>query len=92
MCSRLLTAIDCVPLAIALMANLADGIETPETLIARWREEHSSLLHRTPDRRSSLDISIGISLNSQRMKAVPEVCATVIPPDVTSILPGVDLA
>ncbi|KAJ7905311.1 hypothetical protein B0H14DRAFT_2167094, partial [Mycena olivaceomarginata] len=68
----LLTAIDCVPLAIALMANLADGIETPETLIARWREEHSSLLHRTPDRRSSLDISIGISLNSQRMKAVPE--------------------
>ncbi|KAJ7343663.1 hypothetical protein DFH08DRAFT_234380 [Mycena albidolilacea] len=84
----LLTAIDCVPLAIALMANLADGIETPETLIARWREEHSSLLHRTPDRRSSLDISIGISLNSQRMKAVPEALTLL---SLISLLPdGVD--
>jgi hypothetical protein len=80
MCSRLLTAVDCVPLAIALMANLIDDLETPETLITRWHEEHSSLLHRTPDRRSSLDISIGISLNSQRMKAVPEVRAVVIHP------------
>ncbi|KAJ7285659.1 hypothetical protein C8J57DRAFT_643858 [Mycena rebaudengoi] len=67
----LLSAIDYVPLAIALMANLAETDST-ETLLARWREEHSSLLHRTPDRRSSLDISIGISLNSPRMKAVPE--------------------
>lgn len=67
----LLTAIDCVPLAVTLMANLAET-DGPETLLLRWKEEHSSLLHRTPDRRSSLDISIGISLNSPRMKAVPE--------------------
>ncbi|KAJ7029366.1 hypothetical protein C8F04DRAFT_42446 [Mycena alexandri] len=67
----LLTAIDRVPLAIALMANLAETDST-ETLLARWRDEQSALLHRTPDRNSSLDISIGISLNSPRMKAVPE--------------------
>ncbi|KAJ7467108.1 hypothetical protein FB451DRAFT_1178347 [Mycena latifolia] len=67
----LLTAIDCLPLAVALMANLTETDST-ETLLLRWNEEHSSLLHRTPDRRSSLDISIGISLNSPRMKAVPE--------------------
>ncbi|KAJ6623445.1 hypothetical protein B0H10DRAFT_792399 [Mycena sp. CBHHK59/15] len=67
----LLSAVDCVPLAVALMANLAETDST-ESLLLRWREEQSSLLHRTPDRRSSLDISIGISLNSPRMKAVPE--------------------
>ncbi|KAJ7746518.1 hypothetical protein B0H14DRAFT_454557 [Mycena olivaceomarginata] len=84
----LLTAVDCVPLAIALMANLIDDLETPETLITRWHEEHSSLLHRTPDRRSSLDISIGISLNSQRMKAVPEALTLL---SLISLLPdGVD--
>ncbi|KAJ7359192.1 hypothetical protein DFH08DRAFT_1037546 [Mycena albidolilacea] len=84
----LLTAIDCVPLAIVLMANLADGFETPEILITRWREEHSSLLHRTPDRRSSLDTSIGISLNSRRMKAVPEALTLL---SLISLLPdGVD--
>ncbi|KAF7338448.1 hypothetical protein MVEN_02070700 [Mycena venus] len=83
----LLTAIDCVPLAIALMANLAQTDST-ETLLARWREEHSSLLHRTPDRRSSLDISIGISLNSPRMKAVPEALTLL---SLISLLPdGVD--
>ncbi|KAJ6513859.1 hypothetical protein C8R47DRAFT_622709 [Mycena vitilis] len=85
----LLTAIDCVPLAIALMANLAQTDST-ETLLPRWREEHSALLHRTPDRRSSLDISIGISLNSLRMKAVPEALTLL---SLISLLPdGVDNA
>ncbi|KAJ7109192.1 hypothetical protein C8R44DRAFT_278681 [Mycena epipterygia] len=83
----LLTAIDYVPLAVALMANLAETDST-ETLLSRWREEHSSLLHRTPDRRSSLDISIGISLNSPRMKAVPEAFTLL---SLISLLPdGVD--
>ncbi|KAJ7458913.1 hypothetical protein FB451DRAFT_1272852 [Mycena latifolia] len=83
----LLTAIDCVPLAVALMANLTETDGT-ETLLQRWNEEHSSLLHRTPDRRSSLDISIGISLNSPRMKAVPEALTLL---SLISILPdGID--
>ncbi|KAJ7172664.1 hypothetical protein C8R46DRAFT_1086794 [Mycena filopes] len=83
----LLTAIDCLPLAIALMANLAETDST-ETLLARWRDEQSALLHRTPDRRSSLDISIGISLNSPRMKAVPEAFTLL---SLISLLPdGVD--
>ncbi|KAJ7046593.1 hypothetical protein C8F04DRAFT_1061030 [Mycena alexandri] len=84
---QLLTAIDCVPLAIALMANLAETDST-ETLLTRWRDEQSALLHRTPDRRSSLDISIGISLNSPRMKAVPEAFTLL---SLISLLPdGVD--
>ncbi|KAJ7738492.1 hypothetical protein DFH07DRAFT_82876 [Mycena maculata] len=83
----LLSAIDCVPLAIALMANLAETDST-ETLLQRWREEQSALLHRTPDRRSSLDISIRISLDSPRMKAVPEALTLL---SLISLLPdGVD--
>ncbi|KAJ7661744.1 hypothetical protein B0H17DRAFT_1093842 [Mycena rosella] len=84
---QLLTAIDCVPLAVALMANLTQNDST-DTLLIRWREEHSSLLHRTPDRRSSVDISIGISLNSPRMKAVPEAFVLL---SLISLLPdGID--
>lgn len=59
----LLKAVDCVPLAVSLMANLAETDST-ETLLLRWEEEKSSLLQRAPDRRSSLDISIQISLDS----------------------------
>ncbi|KAJ7219102.1 hypothetical protein GGX14DRAFT_515889 [Mycena pura] len=83
----LLTAIDCVPLAIALMANLTETDST-EILLSRWREEQSSLLHRTSDRRSSLDVSIGISLSSPRMKAVPEALILL---SLISLLPdGID--
>ncbi|KAJ7694178.1 hypothetical protein B0H17DRAFT_1058072 [Mycena rosella] len=83
----LLAAIDFVPLAVALMANLAET-ESTETLLLRWREGHSSLLHRTPDGMSSLDISIGISLNSPRMKAVPEAFTLL---SLISLLPdGID--
>ncbi|KAK7015019.1 hypothetical protein R3P38DRAFT_2998996 [Favolaschia claudopus] len=83
----LLIAIDCVPLAIVLMANLTETDST-EALLARWKEEHSSLLHRTDDRKSSLDTSIRISLNSARMKAVPEALTLL---SLISILPdGVD--
>ncbi|KAJ7219084.1 hypothetical protein GGX14DRAFT_355808 [Mycena pura] len=83
----LLTAIDCVPLAIALMANLTETDST-EILLSRWHEEQSSLLHRTSDRRSSLDVSIGISLSSPRMKAVPEALILL---SLISLLPdGID--
>ncbi|KAJ7090059.1 hypothetical protein C8R43DRAFT_1050515 [Mycena crocata] len=83
----LLTAIDCVPLAVTLMANLTETDDI-ETLLIRWNEERSGLLHRTPDARSSLDVSIGISLNSPRMKAVPEALTLL---SLISLLPdGVD--
>ncbi|KAF7363283.1 hypothetical protein MSAN_00983500 [Mycena sanguinolenta] len=83
----LLSAIDCVPLAIVLMANLAETDST-ETLLARWRDEHSSLLHRTPYRTDSLDTSIRISIRSPRMKTVPEALTLL---SLISLLPdGVD--
>ncbi|CAK5279615.1 unnamed protein product [Mycena citricolor] len=68
---QLLAVVDNVPLGIVLMANLTETDST-ETLFDRWREEQTSLLHRTADRSSSLDVSISISLNSPRMKAEPE--------------------
>lgn len=68
---RLLSMLDGLPLAITLMATLAQT-DTPEILIQRWQTESSSLLHRGADRRSSLDLSIKLSIDSERMRAVPE--------------------
>ncbi|KAF7304683.1 hypothetical protein MKEN_01182400 [Mycena kentingensis (nom. inval.)] len=83
----LLSAVDNVPLAIALMANLAETDST-EQLSKRWHEEQSSLLNRVEDRTSSLDVSIRISLNSPRMNAVPEAAALL---RLVSLLPdGID--
>lgn len=67
----LLSAVECVPLAVILMANLAQT-DTSDTLLLRWQEEQSELLHRTPDRRDSLEISIEISLNSPRIRSTSE--------------------
>ncbi|KAJ7600604.1 hypothetical protein C8J56DRAFT_880270 [Mycena floridula] len=67
----LLAAVDCVPLAVVLLAALAETDST-EILLLRWKDEHTTLLTRIPDRRSSLDISIKISIDSPRIQAVPE--------------------
>jgi hypothetical protein len=69
--NELIALVDHVPLAITLMGALAQTDST-ETLLRRWKEEKSALLHSAPDRESSLDISIQVSLNSPRMKAVSE--------------------
>ncbi|KAH9913301.1 uncharacterized protein B0H18DRAFT_1049404 [Fomitopsis serialis] len=68
----LLRHLDNVPLAIALMANLAQ-YESTTSLLDRWDAEHTSMLTRgVKDRLSNLEISIKLSLDSPRMLSEPD--------------------
>jgi len=65
--NALVLAVDRLPLAITLMANMAQ-VESTETLLRRWETEKTSMLTRGGiDRLASLDISIAISLSCPRM-------------------------
>lgn len=67
----LLDAVDRMPLAITLMASMAQ-YESCSTLIARWNELKTSMLQRnTASRISSVDVSIQLSLSCPRMHDVP---------------------
>ncbi|KAJ7290325.1 P-loop containing nucleoside triphosphate hydrolase protein [Mycena rebaudengoi] len=55
-----------LPLAISLIANVA-AYEGCENAIIRWKEESTHLLSDGYDKKSSLDISIMLSLSSTRM-------------------------
>ncbi|KAF8145528.1 hypothetical protein K438DRAFT_1781849 [Mycena galopus ATCC 62051] len=63
---QLLQFTDNMPLAVDLIAHLADhdGISN---VLSRWETEKTSLLSVGFDRRSNLDISIGLSLSSPRI-------------------------
>ena len=69
---KLVRAVDCVPLAVTLQANLAavDG-ETTEGLWHRWCEESVGMVEGGDDRLSSLDHSLQVSLTSPRMRREP---------------------
>ncbi|EJD36521.1 hypothetical protein AURDEDRAFT_174388 [Auricularia subglabra TFB-10046 SS5] len=62
-----------VPLAVVLMANLAQ-YEAPAVLLTRWNELRTQMLTRDDGdhRHSSLDASIRLSLLSPRMTAQPD--------------------
>ncbi|KAH7102285.1 hypothetical protein BKA62DRAFT_637681 [Auriculariales sp. MPI-PUGE-AT-0066] len=66
----LLKKLDNIPLAVVLMASLAQ-FESCESLVSRWEDTKTSMLTRGEHRLSSLDVSISISLDGQRMKNVP---------------------
>ncbi|KAH7102277.1 hypothetical protein BKA62DRAFT_829384 [Auriculariales sp. MPI-PUGE-AT-0066] len=66
----LLKKLDNIPLAVVLMASLAQ-FESCESLVSRWEDTKTSMLTRGEHRLSSLDVSISISLDAQRMKNVP---------------------
>ncbi|KAK6974326.1 ATPase-AAA-core domain-containing protein [Favolaschia claudopus] len=66
--NRVLQFTDYMPLAVDLMANLVD-YEGLSTISTRWEEEHTSALAMGYDRRSNLDVSIGLSLSSPRVTA-----------------------
>ncbi|KZV64388.1 hypothetical protein PENSPDRAFT_757269 [Peniophora sp. CONT] len=68
----LIQAVDCVPLAVTLLAHLAQS-ESSEALWARWEHERTELLRgRGPgDRLNQVDISIQISLRGPRMRDEP---------------------
>ncbi|KAJ7209912.1 hypothetical protein C8J57DRAFT_1608333, partial [Mycena rebaudengoi] len=63
---ELLALTDNLPLAVSLIANVA-GAEGCETALSRWRTENTQLLSDGYDQRTSLNISIMVSLYSSRM-------------------------
>ncbi|KAF9014256.1 hypothetical protein BDQ17DRAFT_1230703 [Cyathus striatus] len=70
---KLMKAVDCVPLAVTLLANLAavDG-ETTEALWERWNKENTSMVENGSDRLTSLETSVELSLLSPRMRRDPD--------------------
>ncbi|MGE3293967.1 MAG: TIR domain-containing protein [Geminicoccaceae bacterium] len=69
-----LRALDGWPLAIELFAAQADGLGGLSLTWNRWQAERTAMLDRgetTPDRLSSLAVSLGLSLDSPRMKLKP---------------------
>jgi hypothetical protein len=66
----LLDISDSLPLAVSLMASIASFEGYPSTL-ARWEAENTSLLSEGHDKRSNLDISITLSINSPRISSSP---------------------
>ncbi|KAG8918315.1 hypothetical protein FRC02_002461, partial [Tulasnella sp. 418] len=69
----LLKELDCVPLAVTLMARLADAGEHPSDLLIQWRSAKTKLLDQAQgDRRNSIEVSIKLSLESRSVKANPD--------------------
>ncbi|KAF8156362.1 hypothetical protein K438DRAFT_1861994 [Mycena galopus ATCC 62051] len=61
---------DNVPLAIQLVATIADS-EGCQATLERWKIERTALLSAGYDKRSNLEISIMLSLSSPRMRSSP---------------------
>ncbi|KZS87352.1 TPR-like protein [Sistotremastrum niveocremeum HHB9708] len=68
---KLLEELDNVPLAVIMMANLSQHTSC-EALLAQWHRDKTKMLTRgSDDRLSSVDISIQVSLSSQRLQRSP---------------------
>ncbi|KAJ7620725.1 P-loop containing nucleoside triphosphate hydrolase protein [Mycena polygramma] len=67
---QVLALTDNMPLAISLLAHVADSEGCP-TVLFHWEEEKTSMISRGWDRKSNLDLSISLSLSSPRIEAVP---------------------
>ncbi|KAJ7846198.1 hypothetical protein B0H14DRAFT_3681498 [Mycena olivaceomarginata] len=63
---QILEFTDNMPLAVDLIAHLAD-YEGLSNVLARWETERTSLLSVGYDRKSNMDVSIGLSLSSPRI-------------------------
>ncbi|KAJ7597911.1 hypothetical protein C8J56DRAFT_921374 [Mycena floridula] len=66
---ELLALTDNLPLAVALMAGVAES-ETCDVVLKRWKSENTLLLSDGFDKRSNLEKSIGLSLHCPRMLAL----------------------
>ncbi|KAJ6488726.1 hypothetical protein DFH09DRAFT_1455546, partial [Mycena vulgaris] len=67
---KILHLTDNMPLAIDLIAHLVD-YEGFSSVFARWETEKTSLLSNGYDKGSNLDSSISLSLESPRLKSLP---------------------
>ncbi len=70
---QLLIALDCMPLAVSLMARVSLYGETPGALLDRWNNQTSrgDILNLGSDRSTSVSLSIKASLDSPVMKRNP---------------------
>ncbi|KAJ7790026.1 hypothetical protein B0H14DRAFT_2396806 [Mycena olivaceomarginata] len=68
---KILSLTDNMPLAMNLLAHLADS-EGCSNILLRWDEEKTSMISEGFDKRSNLDLSISLSLSSSRMKSLPQ--------------------
>lgn len=91
---KLLELVDCLPLAVRLLAVLAQ-VDAPASLLKRWQLESTGMLDRGDDKNSSLDVSLRISLSSPRLAYPPGClsCLAVISlfPDGLSEVEGVEI-
>ncbi|TFY72086.1 hypothetical protein EVG20_g936 [Dentipellis fragilis] len=72
---KLILAVDCIPLAVVLLASLAIDDNNASMVWRDWEAEHTSMVKRDTNedhRLSSLDVSIKLSLESSRLKGNAE--------------------
>jgi hypothetical protein len=69
--NEVLCLTDNMPLAITLLAHLADSEGCPNVL-SRWKEKKTSAASEGYDRRDNLDLSISLSLSSPRIASEPQ--------------------
>ncbi|KAJ7798063.1 P-loop containing nucleoside triphosphate hydrolase protein, partial [Mycena olivaceomarginata] len=67
---QILSLADNMPLAISLLAHLADT-EGCFNVLSRWEKEKTSMISEGFDKRSNLDMSISLSLSSPRIQSSP---------------------
>ena len=68
---ELIKAVDSVPLAVSLLAHLAQAT-SPEILLRQWNSKQTGFIHTgQANRQFSLDYSIQLSIDSGRMRANP---------------------
>jgi hypothetical protein len=68
---KILSLTDNMPLAISLLAHLADS-EGCSTVLSHWDKEKTSLVSDGFDKRSNLDLSISLSLSSPQIQLLPQ--------------------
>ncbi|KAJ7600181.1 P-loop containing nucleoside triphosphate hydrolase protein, partial [Mycena floridula] len=67
---ELLLLMDGLPLAVSLMASVAEA-EGCATTLARWKSEGTALLSEGINKQNNLEKSIEVSLHSARFKSMP---------------------
>ncbi|KAG8940892.1 hypothetical protein FRC03_005025, partial [Tulasnella sp. 419] len=82
----LLQKLDCMPLAITLMAKLSEAGETIQDLLSQWSTERTRLLDQPGgDRRNSIEVSIKLSVESRAVRGNPDAIRLL---SVLSMLPA----
>ncbi|KAF7362531.1 ATPase-AAA-core domain-containing protein [Mycena venus] len=68
---KILALTDNMPLAVTLLAHLAE-LESCDNVLSRWEREKTSLVSDGHDKISNLELSISLSLSSSRISSIPE--------------------